>query len=249
MSGCTVTRSTTLSSSTSTYSPSNQTGVASSNSSLISLQYEEQSKLTLRRNFQRILLLHSDTHHNKSSPSTRGSPSSVSTSTVRDQISVTSQGARTHAQVIPFPTLYNVDTSLYYRTTYKCSICRPHSPSVTKHKSSAQVPGLTHKFPPTPTLYNVDNSLYYRGHIQVFHLQTTFSQCYKTQVTSTQVPVLTLIQDQTHPDFVIQATLAILNFQPRPDRSPRTTMSPSPALRTQSISQSTMNQSPAIQPH
>ena len=99
MSGCTVTRSTTLSSSTSTYSPSNQTGVASSNSSLISLQYEEQSKLTLRRNFQRILLLHSDTHHNKSSPSTRGSSSSVSTSTVRDQISVTSQGTRTHAQV------------------------------------------------------------------------------------------------------------------------------------------------------
>ena len=49
MSGCTVTRSTTLSSSTSTYSPSNQTGVASSNSSLISLQYEEQSKLTLAR--------------------------------------------------------------------------------------------------------------------------------------------------------------------------------------------------------
>ena len=49
MSGCTVTRSTTLSSSTSTYSPSSQTGVASSNSSLISLQYEEQSKLTLAR--------------------------------------------------------------------------------------------------------------------------------------------------------------------------------------------------------
>ena len=49
MSGCTVTRSTTLLSSTSTYSPSSQTGVASSNSSLISLQYEEQSKLTLAR--------------------------------------------------------------------------------------------------------------------------------------------------------------------------------------------------------